>query len=178
MLISEEYVHRIHKLLDSGLRFGFIGASDNHERNPGLGGGLTGLWAKGNTRADVFEAFGARRCFATTGLRPDLRMWVCGAFMGEETTATSSPTVDVQVKCSAPIRQIQIIRDGHTVHTTTHHEDIVCVNFTDADCPNGKHYYYVHIEFEGRQENLIWNCATAYGNHAWSSPVWVKLQKV
>lgn len=49
-MMDPEYLCKIHSLLASDRRLGFIGSSDNHRRNPGLGGGLTGIYAKRNFR--------------------------------------------------------------------------------------------------------------------------------
>src|SRR5262245_30692494 len=42
--------------LKHGRRMGFIGNSDNHRRNPGLGGALTGIWASALTREAIMNA--------------------------------------------------------------------------------------------------------------------------
>lgn len=61
--------------LDAGWRPGLTGASDEHGDAWGFheGKGRSGLWVTENTRAAVFEAMAARRCFATrvSGLRVD-----------------------------------------------------------------------------------------------------------
>jgi hypothetical protein len=52
----ERFWEGVHAALHRGLRFGFVGGSDNHERNPGLGGAITGVWAKANTRTSSSKA--------------------------------------------------------------------------------------------------------------------------
>ena len=188
-MMIPQFVDNLHKLLDRGFRLGFVGASDNHERNPGLGGSLSGVWATENTREGIFEAFWNRRIFATTGLRPDFRFWVSEAFMGGDTRTNRPPVTHVYVDCDSPIRKVEIIRDGSIVHTVTERKNHLEFEWADQPCPQGKHYYYVHVLFEDKEssattcmsclakvENPFFNIATAYGVHAWSSPVWVELQ--
>ena len=184
-MMIPQFVDNLHKLLGRGLRLGFVGASDNHERNPGLGGPLSGVWATENTREGIFEAFWNRRIFATTGLRPDFRFWVSEAFMGGDTRTNRPPVIHVYVDCDTPVREVKIIRDGSIVHTVTERKGHLEFEWADRSCPPGKHYYYVHVLFGGKEkspydykpqrENLYGNLATAYGVHAWSSPVWVEL---
>jgi len=168
-----EFVESLHGLLDRGLRLGFFGASDNHERNPGLGGALTGAWARANTREAVFEAFCERRIFATTGLRPDLRFEAAGAFMGGVTETCEDPVVQVRVRCAEPVRRIEIVRDGAVVRSEACSGCEAELVWTDAECAAGRHYYYAHVTFAGEAQTLPWNLAPAYGVDAWTSPVWV-----
>lgn len=169
-----EFVERLHELLGRGLRLGLFGASDNHERNPGLGGALTGVWAEENTRESIFEAFCQHRIFATTGLRPDLRFAVGGIFMGGEGEVDGSPLVELTVRCPVPVSAVRLIRDGFVVHQATPNDADLALAWQDYDCPAGGHYYYAHITFAGDEPTLPWNLAPAYGLEAWSSPVWIK----
>ena len=177
-MANNSFVSALHGLLAQGLQLGFIGGSDNHERNPGLGGALTGAWATENTREAIFAAFRARRVFATTGLRPDLRLTVAGARMGSSAETAIPPDVHVQVSCEAPIRSIEIIRDGAVAMQRLFKDTAVDLLWSDEECPRGKHYYYAHVVFEGETETLPWNRAPAFGIDAWTSPVWVRLAEV
>jgi hypothetical protein len=60
---------KIHATLNAGHRVGFVGSSDSHRRNPGLGGGITGIYATELTPEAVLDAYRARRAFATNGSR-------------------------------------------------------------------------------------------------------------
>jgi len=169
MLESVEFRKKLHIALDNGFKLGFIGGSDNHQRNPGLGGAITGVWAKSNTRKDIFDALRARRCFATTGIRPDLRFSVCGKTMGEEAKINSVPKFCVNVSADKPIVQIEIIRDGKIIFVSNSNS----FEWFDDSCAIGRHYYYIHVVFQGEQPILPWNLAVPFGVHAWSSPVWI-----
>ncbi len=168
------FVKNLHALLHKGFKLGFLGASDNHERNPGLGGALTGVWAEKNTRESIFDAFRQRRIFASTGLRPDLRFMVDGVFMGGSGSTSGDPVVWVRVRCGARIRRIEIVRDGGVVNARDYDGCEVEFDWADKECAPGEHFYYVHVIFAGEDKSLPWNLAPAYGIDAWSSPVWVK----
>ncbi len=164
----------LHDLLRRGKRLGFFAAGDNHERNPGLGGGLVGVWAKENTREAIFEALWARRIFATTGLRPDLRFGVSGALMGENVTVRdAAPRLALSVTADVPVERVEFVRDGECVHAVSLAADHLTLEWPDHDCPPGRHWYYAAVKFAGVEFNPYWNIANAYGVHAWSSPVWV-----
>lgn len=153
---------------------GFIGAGDNHERTPGLGGGLTGLWARDNTPAAIIEALRARRCFATTGLRPALLLTVSGAWMGSEITSAHPPQIHLDVSCRKPIEQVTLLRNGQAIHQARPGQTHIQLDHTDTDCPPGRAVYTAHILFAGTQQHMPFNQATAYGVHAWPSPVIVQ----
>jgi len=172
-MLRPDYVARLYALLAAGLRFGFFGGSDNHERNPGLGGPVTGAWATENTREGIYEAFETRRVFATTGLRPLLIFRVCGELMGGQTTATGAPIVEAAIECHRPVAAIEVIRDGRTVHHRQFDSGCVALSWHDDTCPAGEHIYTLHVTFAGEEPDLPWNLAPVHGVHAWASPVWV-----
>ncbi|MCF7853938.1 MAG: DUF3604 domain-containing protein [Candidatus Pacebacteria bacterium] len=177
-----EFVKNVHGLLDRGFHLGFIGASDNHERNPGLGGALTGIWAEENSRESLFQALRERRCFATTGLRPDLRFRVGTIFMGGKGTCHAAPEIMLKVTCDVPIQAIEIIRGGDIVHRRELNSKTIDLTWTDTECPAGKTWYYAHVRFAPPRTTttnidwslpmpLKWNVKPAYGIDAWTSPI-------
>jgi hypothetical protein len=162
--------------LGAGYRLGFVGNSDNHRRNPGLGGALTGVWATALTREALIEALRARRCFATDGARPVLRCWVNGVFMGGETTASQPPRVRWHAAGVSTAAGVTLMRDGAPLHTWTTTGPEASGEFEDAACAPGAHCYYLAVE---QRADPAWhecptNIAVAHGPHAWTSPVWVE----
>ena len=174
-----EFVHRV--LLD-GARLGFIGCSDNHERNPGMGGGLTGVWAEDNTRAALLAAFRARRVYATTGVRAELRFWLNDTFMGGIATATGHAEIRVEVQAETPVERIDLIRDGQIVHSEACNDTHVSLQWRDPDFDDDATFYYPHVIFHTDHPQLPWdesvvlpfNLAPAIGRDAWASPVFMK----
>ena len=176
-MMRQNFVDKLHALLRRGFRMGFFGASDNHERNPGLGGAITGVWASENTREAIFDAFWNRRIFATTGLRPDLRFRVSKEFMGGKTETHVPPVIQLEVRCDSAITMVEIIRDGNVVHSVPQHGKEIALEWRDDSCAPGDHFYYAHVLFEGERTSHRFNVASAYGVDAWTSPVWVHFVK-
>jgi hypothetical protein len=134
---------------------------------------LTGVWAEQNTRESLFAAFKARRVFATTGLRPDLRFTVSDAFMGSGIRVSGAPEVTVRVRCDVPVVRVAIVRNGKVVHQRRVVTRELDLSWRDATYRPGEYAYYAALTFAGDAPSRPWNLAPAYGIHAWSSPVWV-----
>lgn len=112
--------------LQRGLKVGFVGASDDHSGRPGASsatshgklpvkGGFAGVYTRELTREGLFEAFKARRCFATTGARIALDVRCAGHWMGEDVTVDGAPTLDITVAATAPIEKIEVLRGTEVV---------------------------------------------------------------
>jgi len=158
------------ELLAKGVKVGFAGASDNHEAMPGLTvknwdrrnvGGLVGVWTEELTRSGVFSALYDRRCFATTGQKASLWIEVNGTPMGSECGFSKEKNVvGCHARATAPIRTLDIIRDGEAVHTCRDLPAECAVDFEDTLRDGPAQYYYFRIIQKD-------------GNWAWSSPVFV-----
>ena len=172
-MVEPEYQKKLHGLLDRGLKVGFLGGGDVHERVPGLSGGLAGIWAESNTRESLFRALQNRRVFATTGLRPYLSFKIFDAFMGGTTQTADRPVLELEVRCRRKIETIEVVRNGTVVHTTHPDSYEARLEWEDAQRLDGPAYYYVHVQFEGEEPRLYFNMSVPYGTHAWSSPIWV-----
>ena len=172
-MLDPEYLRKVHALLAADRRIGFFGGSDNHRRNPGMGGGLTGIYAEELTRDAIFEALRRHRCFATDGCRLSAALWVNGAFIGEEVTATGPPEIRWEVQLTSPPASVQLIRDGLAIrkwHVRDGHASGTC---EDTDCRPGKHFYYLAVEESRPWSHSPTNLAVARGPHAWTSSIWV-----
>ncbi len=116
--------------LRRGLTVGFVGATDDHSGRPGASyptadghfpvkGGLAGVYAAATTRAAIFEALRARRCYATTGSRIVLEVTADGHRMGEAYRAVRAPTVRVRARGTGPLERVDILRGEQVVYAHT-----------------------------------------------------------
>lgn len=165
-----------HEALAGGQKIGVIGGSDEHRRNPGLGGALTGIWAESLTRESILEALRARRCVATSGHRIMIDFRANEAFIGE-TLCARDALMEIRVVSPAPLVAVELWRDG----VVAQHWDATGKTAFETTwlCSEdvGTHTYYVKVQLEGvvySREELPANLQQALGPHAWSSPIWVK----
>ncbi len=111
--------------LKAGLRFGFVGSSDDHAGFPGAyGEGLMAALVTDFTREGIFEAIRARRTYALTGDRIELDFTVNGAQMGSTIEAGREVEAAFTVHGRDEIDVVEIIQDGHVVHRA-HAQDLV-----------------------------------------------------
>jgi hypothetical protein len=166
--------------LDLGYKFGFTGGTDNHQAEPGNPdiGGITGVYASGLSRREIFEALRARRAFATNGARMILTFSVDDTFMGSETMTRRGQPRQVRGRAitADPIQVIEIIRNGEVVHTVHGDErDDIALEWEDTEdlsalTPKRELtserfvYYYLRMQ-------------TITGSFGWASPVWVHTDK-
>jgi hypothetical protein len=80
-------------------------------------GGLTAVEVPALTRAALWDALKARRCYATTGERILLSFAAGDARMGDEIRVARMPAFDVAVEGTAPIETIDFYRDDRCIHT-------------------------------------------------------------
>lgn len=170
---------RIHSTLNQGHRAGFVGTSDSHRRNPGLGGGLTGIYATELTPDAILEAYRAHRVFATSGSRMVLEARANGALMGQESNAGKDVRLTLRVIGTRPIRRATLIRDGVDLKIMTAAGGARTADFeyVDSAPPPGVHWYYWRVEQEGSSRHYGGNVSTALGHLAWSTPIWVQVGK-
>ena len=95
---------------------------------------------------------------ATDNIVVDVRMGE--AIMGDAVTTDRIPELQVNVRGTGPIDNIQIIRNNAYVYTLEPGEREVAFTFRDADAQPGESYYYVRIQQED-------------GQMAWVTPIWV-----
>jgi len=111
--------------LHRGLRFGFVGSSDDHAGFPGAyGEGLMAALVRDFTREGIFEAIRARRTYALTGDRIEVDFTVDGAPMGSTIEAGSQVEARFDVRGRDELDVVEVIQDGHVVHRA-HAEDRV-----------------------------------------------------
>ena len=170
------YEHIAHESIRRGIRFGFIGGSDDHrgalgdshptahERYFSSHSGLAAVWARDLTRESLWEAFFARRVYATNGPRMALCTEIDGHPMGSEIRAEpgESLALSVWVCLDGMMDRIEIMRDDVVLHTL-HGPDNQVEEFSaelELTTAAEPHAYYVRI-FQ------------TDGGRAWSSPIWI-----
>jgi hypothetical protein len=118
--------------------------------------------ATGLTRKEVFEAWRARRTYATSGKRILLSFKVNDHWMGEDIALASDDArrLVVNVTGTAPIQSIDVVKNNEDVHTWERPTNGVDVVWDDASEAKTGDYYYVRVTQED-------------GEMAWSSPVWL-----
>ncbi len=176
----------IRKALNNNCRFGFVAGglddrgiysefydSEQVQYSPGL----TAILAIEQTREALFQALYNRSCYATTGERIVLGFSIAGAQMGAELNTKSKPGLNFNrhitgfVAGTAPIKEIEFIRNGKTFHTiqpkSAHYEfaidDMELLSKLVLPSSNERPpfvYYYVRAIQED-------------GHIAWSSPIWI-----
>jgi hypothetical protein len=111
--------------LSRGYRVGITGGADGVMGRPGacrpgrrvsrnVRSGLTAVFAKELDRESLWEAFHARRCYATSGPRILLWVEVDGHPMGAAYETDGAPEISIQVHGTAPIEHLDLLR-GTTI---------------------------------------------------------------
>jgi len=114
---GRETAHTAAAALAAGLRFGFVGSSDDHAGFPGAyGEGLMAALVTDFSRAGIFEAIRARRTYALTGDRIELGFAVEGAPMGSTIDAGRAVEVVFAVAGRDELDVVEVIQDGRIVH--------------------------------------------------------------
>jgi hypothetical protein len=121
------------------------------------------ILAEDFSRQGLLDAMRKRRTYAATdAIIVDFRARVSGgeALMGDITASSTAPKLAVKVIGTAPIRQIDVIKNNKYAHKVEPNSNEASFEFSDADFGGGESYYYVRVE-------------QADGELAWSSPIWV-----
>jgi hypothetical protein len=168
---------RVHRALGEGFRISFVGNGDSHRRNPGLCGGLTGIYAEELTAEAILDALRSRRVYATNGSRIVLDSRANGALMGREVAAPEGAAeIALSVVGSRPIEKATLIRDGEEIKVFAGNgtKNLSAV-YRDAELPRGMHWYYWRIAQQGTSPRYPGNVKVARGHLAWSTPHWVRV---
>jgi hypothetical protein len=166
----------IFRALNEGGRFGLVGGSDSHRRNPGLCGALTGVRLKTLSREALIGALSDRRQFATSGSRIVVDLSIEGTPNGTDTASgREMPFLSVSVKSSVPLRTLEIIRDGEVVESKRVKGKSCELTWADKNLSSGQHWYLVRVKADFDVTPYPANLVCAQGNLAWSRPVWYEL---
>ena len=142
---------------DSGTVIGVIASPDH-----GGGVGKACVWAEELSRKAILEAIRKRHTFGTTAARVVLEVRVDGHLMGEKVAEPVGDEVEVRIRarCPAPIRRIEVCRNGEFVYANEPGAREADLTFLDTSPVEGRSYYYVRLI---QTDDEI----------AWSSPVWL-----
>ncbi len=178
---AEYFDHPLHKdswvrggswqdALLKGAKTGVIGGSDDHVGTPGLDHpeeaypfcyrGVTGVWAKENTRESIFDALKKRRCFAFMGHdRMSLDFRINGHWMGESFEIEAGQDRSIWINFEAPeeIERVTLVKNcrDHVILYGQGRQMIFDYRQEkECDC------YYVRG-------------ITKKGRYCWSSPIWI-----
>jgi len=116
------------------------------------------------TRDGLLEAMRRRHSYgATDNIILDYRLEAGGRqhLQGDIVEAPGEFRLAVRVVGTAPIRQLDLIKNNRFIHTRHNLGREAAFTFVDADAGPGESYYYVRVQ-------------QADDQMAWSSPIWVK----
>jgi hypothetical protein len=116
--------------LSRGYKVGLTAGTDGVMGRPGachpgrrlirnLRNGLTAVYAEELTREALWEAFQARRCYATTGERIRLCFSVNDVMMGSELEMTESPQIRFLVEGTKAIERVELFRGVDIIQSWT-----------------------------------------------------------
>jgi hypothetical protein len=151
--------------LAQGLRFGVIGASDNHDSKPGrtvwghYPGGLSGFWAEELTRESVWAAMWNYHVYATSLDRIYMKFTIDNQIMGSDLVTTSAVSINAYIIGKTDNLSLEVIRDNQEIHTVATENGLIELSLRDTP-DSGDHFYYLRVT----QDN---------GERAWSTPIWI-----
>jgi hypothetical protein len=185
--IAESAEGSIQKALARGCKFGFV-AGGYDDRGPyaplfdtsqeQYSAGLTAILAADQTRAGLFEALYNRSCYATTGERIVLGLFVAASPMGSSLDTKTKPGLEynrhITGYClgTADLASVELIRNGEVLKQLPFKGHECEFTFDDSELlgsiclePDGVPpftYYYLRV-------------VQSDGHIAWSSPIWIDL---
>jgi hypothetical protein len=193
--VCKEESDFIDRRLMAGDRFSFIGSSDTHRNVPGLGGALTGIYARELTPEAVFDAYRNHRVIATQGNRTAIDLCAGGCFIGQTGVVSGGVPIRLTVRADACIEFVSIVRDGCEIRRFTGQDNALKADFVDQIVTPGDHFYYATVKLAGdpsfnapdgledgtrvffseKASRYPHNFARAVGPYAWCTPVWLKV---
>jgi len=155
----------IDAVLATGLRFGFVAASDGHgllwhhgvaRKRDTFRTGLTAVQARDCTRAAIFDAIRERRCYATSGAKILLDLRVDGAPMGSELEVSGPVSARAVAHGTGQIERLELVGPTGVLAISPGNGDRAVLEAV-VDAP---HVYARVVQSDGEM--------------AWSSPVFVE----
>lgn len=186
--VQENGEGAIQKALLANCRFGFVAGGlddrgiysefyegDQEQYTPGL----TAIIAPEHSRTAIAEALYNRSCYATTGERMLVGLYVAGAPMGSEISSATKHGLFINrhlngyVAGTTDLKTVEIIRNGKVLKTFKpegyslqfEYDDMTPLEKVVLRSPDKRPpfvYYYLRV-------------TQADGHIAWSSPIWVDM---
>jgi hypothetical protein len=114
--------------LKRGYRFGVTAGSDGVDGRPGAShpghmavrnvrGGLVAVAMPELSRASLWQALKAKRCYATTGERILVELTADGHGLGESYVASGAPSFAIAIEGTAPLMSVELFRGTEPVFT-------------------------------------------------------------
>jgi hypothetical protein len=148
-----------HALKEKGYRLGFQSSSDHWSTHISFCVAL----AERHDRQGVLDALKKRHSYgATDDIVLDVRSGT--HLMGDEFRTGAAPSLEMNVLGTAPIAQIDVLKDSEVVATFKPGKAEYRGAWTDPRPAAGTHYYYVRVQQED-------------GQLAWASPMWIEYGK-
>ena len=195
----DTYIHNAEAIRaewNRGRRLCLIGGSDGHRRNAGLGGALTGVWARELTREGILQAISHRRTIATQGRRPSIDFRLVDAegtalFMGDygHLSGAISAHIEIEVEPGREdrIEMVELLHRERTLASWSSSEthdggtklsidqrlegfDSIAANQV-LKLKDPK-YLYLRMRHTGAERQFPSNVADARGPWAWTTPIW------
>lgn len=184
--VQESAEGSILKALLRNCRFGFVagGLDDRGFYSDFFDGGqeqyppgLTGIIATEHNRQAIADALYNRSCYATTGERIILGLYLAGHSMGKEVSTADKPGLTINrhltgyVAGTADLVRVEIVRNGKVIKTFEPdgyafeftYDDLEPLTKITLDAKDKKPpfvFYYLRVQQED-------------GHMAWTSPIWV-----
>jgi Protein of unknown function (DUF3604) len=186
--VQEAAEGSIQKALRRNLRFGFVAGglddrgiyedfyNSGQEQYPA---GLTAIIASEHTQASLADALYNRSCYATTGERIIVGLFLAGHRMGSEVNTAEKHGLTINrhlsgyVAGTTDLRAVEIIRNGEVIKSFDckgytldfTYDDMTPIDKISIDAKDKKPpfvYYYLRVIQED-------------GHMAWSSPIWIDI---
>lgn len=121
--------------------------------------------AENFTREGIADALRKRHTYAATDnivMDFEIPNTASGtALMGDIVNSATPPKLTVRILGTAPLKQIDVIKNNKYVHQLKPNQKDVRFEYLDSSIAPGESYYYVRVE-------------QADGQLAWSSPIWIR----
>jgi hypothetical protein len=121
--------------------------------------------AENFTRQGILDAIRKRHTYAATdNIVMDFQIpntAAGAAMMGDIADASTPPRLNVRINGTAPIKQIDVIKNNKYIHQLRPGQKDARFEYVDNAITSGESYYYVRVE-------------QTDGQLAWSSPIWIR----